>query len=299
VKRTAALLLLTPMWLAGQADTALYPTSVLARSYAMTPAQLDSEQTKFLAWLDSNMGRIDPRQGQALREHLYLIIGNRARLDFAAHGTVRPSAPDTTLARLFDWGARMGLTGADVVGDSLAAGTTMQIHRGMVPDSELTLTYTPPYYTIGAPHMGWSIRLPYYFMVSAVQHRKSNFGVETDDVFLSTLFGADSSGFHPPTSADHSQATIVLLSASHADSAAFVQFWFNAMGLSFANQSSESLLSGTTHLVAPANAQHILRECVMVSIPRGVLLITYLGLPGTFEDNRPHFLALLRTLTRS
>jgi hypothetical protein len=36
-----------------------------------------------------------------------------------------------------------------------------------------------------------------------------------------------------------------------------------------------------------------------VSLPRGVLLIMYLGLPGTFEDNRPHFLALLRTLTRS
>jgi hypothetical protein len=210
-----------------------------------------------------------------------------------------PHAPDTVLAPLFDWAARMGLVGASVVAESLLIGTTMRVHAGNVPDAPLALTYTPPYYMIAAPNIGWSVRFPYYFMITTAGHRRANTGVETYNVMLSTLFGAHDSGLHGMEGADHSQSTIVLLSASRADSAVFVLYWLNAMGFTVADLASESLVPGATTYRAPANASHILRECVMVSAARGVLMIMYLGLPGTFEDNRPHFLALLRTLTTS
>jgi hypothetical protein len=283
----------------GQPDTGLYPSSVLAQSWAMTPAGLDSAQTRFIGQLTAAEGRYDLLHAPALREYLYLLIGNRARLNLLQRGTVTPSAPDTALAHLFDWATALGLTGGGLVAESLLTGARAQLHRGITPDGPLVLTYTPPYLTLTAPKLDWSIRFPYYFMISSAVHRHLQPGVETDVVMLSTLWGSHASGLTPREGADHSQATITLVSAARADSAAFVPYWLNALGFSFSDLAPDSLIPGAITYRAPANAQHLLKECVIVSTKSGVLIVTYLGLPGTYEDNRPHFLALLRTLTTS
>ena len=111
--------------------------------------------------------------------------------------------------------------------------------------------------------------------------------VTTEVAMLSTLFAPDHGA---PGS---SQATLLILAAPPADSARHVALWLGQLGLERAPAAGPPTL-GEWYEAPGAEAMR--RQAVIRRLPQRVVIMAYLGLGGTFEANRPHFLNVLRTL---
>jgi hypothetical protein len=113
-------------------------------------------------------------------------------------------------------------------------------------------------------------------------------GVSTEIATLSTLFAPDRGA---PGS---SQATILIAAAPVADSAEHVGEWVKQLSV---NRSRGGSSARRGEWYAASASDGMQREAVVLRLQTRVVLVAYLGLPGTFEANRPHFIDLLRTLS--
>jgi hypothetical protein len=114
-----------------------------------------------------------------------------------------------------------------------------------------------------------------------------NNGVTTEIAVISTLVAPDSG--EPGAS----QATIFIAAASVSDSLNHVGLWTRQLGVSPVPPPDPSM---TGQWFRSPRGEAMRREVVIRRLPQRVIILAYIGLAGTYESNRPHFLDLLRTL---
>jgi len=269
-----AVLLLAPSLLLGQT----WDRAPL-RSRTPTPSDgLPPTRPEFFQWLRANTPQGE--QLQLARERIYTYVSEIAKSD---SGTFPPHG-DSTAVFLFLSAARLGVAGSDQIVAALDPKTAVQ----PVPvPSGLTLSLQPPIFAMGSDDSTWTVCFPYYFMPGPVGRQTPSNGVTTEIATLSTLAAPDSG------KAGSSQATILIAASPLADSLSHVQLWIHQLGVAPVPPPTPGATGQWFHS-PPGESME--REAVVRTLPQRVILVAYIGLPGTYESNRPHFIDLLRTL---
>lgn len=266
-----------------------FSTAPLAEKAAFPEDGLPAAPVAFVGWLRTNAASVTEGQAAMLREHLYAILSADARRRFAATGATLP-ARDSVLAALYDLADRMGLPGGALVAASL-----FPVPKPTAPvaavDSAFSLGFGHGMFTLAARDRGWRVRFPHYFMLARVQRERLAGGVETDVVVLSTLFAANA-----PAIGGASQASIMLLSSPNPDDAEFVATWMARLGFAPTLAPAESPLPGAPAYYTRDAAMHLRKNLVILRLRRTTLVAAFIGLDGTYEANRPHFVDVLTSL---
>jgi hypothetical protein len=274
--------------------TCLSPSSAaLAQAWDAAPLRsatpvprdgLPPERGQFLSWLERQGSALAPDRAQAAQERLYMYISALAK---QRNGQF-PASGDAEAARLFRLAAALGDPGALHVMRHLDADTAQLPPRPIVRDARLT--FAPPLFTFASSDERWSICYPYYFMAAPAGRQTLANGVATDVLVLSTLFAPDRGPI------GSSQATILMTVAVPRDSAKHVALWRAQLGVAPAKAPSENR-RGDWYASPPGEEMN--RLVVVRRLPDAVVVLAYVGLGGTFEANRPHFLDLVDTLGSS
>lgn len=259
------------------AASAVFPADGLPGSWA--------EYRTFLETPEARAAEI-----AVLREHLYAMISADARARVARGESAYPHGGDSTLAEQFEWAALMGLPGAAQVAASLRHTSADADQLMDTPGFDIRFDSV---YTLVARDDGWAVRFPHYFMIGHVVRQAMANDVESSIAVLSTLFAAHTP--HPADQLGASQATVMIMSAA-ADAAEMTAFWLAQFGLSVDDAVEVPDPSALSAYRGRDEGSRMSMELAVFAPPGRVILVAYLGVDGTYEANRPHYLNLLRTL---
>lgn len=266
---------------------AIAPASLGAQAWDPAPLRsptpiprdgLPLERAAFFQWLRGSS--LSPDDNQKARERVYTYVSETAKRDAGAF----PTQGDTAALTLFRSAVSLGVQGADLilaVLDPQAGGSLGPIPPG------LKLSLEPPVFTLRSDDSTWAVCFPYYFMPALAGRQTPNNGVLTEIAVLSTLVAPDSG------ESGASQATIFIAAAPIADSANHAALWTRQLGVNPVPAPGPSM-PGQWFRSPEGERMH--REAVIRRLPQRVVILAYVGLAGTYESNRPHFLDLLRTL---
>ena len=266
-----------------------FSSAPLSSPSAMPSDSLPGTPQAFVGWLRAQDSSVLNSQAQEIREHLYAIIGAIARRRYASAHTVDLPVGDSTLAQLFTWADKFGVPGAGTV----ALGINPQAPRPLTPDPEdgFQLSFSAPGFSLATNNGKWMVRFPYFFMIGPTTRQHLANGIDNDVVTLSTLTAANSASV-----GGASQATILLLSGQTADLPSYTAFWLQQLQLSPADTTANPVPQATRSYRHFDPTSHMWTELVALRIPSGSLVVVYVGLDGTYQTNRPHFLDLLSSL---
>jgi hypothetical protein len=266
-----------------------FSTAPLSTPAAMPSDSLPVTARAFLDWLRAQDTATFNTRAQEIREHLYALVGGIVRQRFAsAHSTDVPQG-DTTLAALFTWADRFGVPGAGEVARAISATAPAAVTPN--PEDGFHLSFSASAFSLATEHGKWMVRFPYFFMIGAITRQHLANGIDNDVATLSTLTAANSAAV-----GGASQATILLLSGQTADLPSYVGFWLKQLQISPTDTIATPIPQAMRSYRHFDAASHLWTELVALQIPSGSLVVVYVGLDGTYQTNRPHFLDLLTSL---
>lgn len=266
-----------------------FSSGPLSSPSAMPSDSLPGTPQAFLGWLRAQDSSTLNSQAQEIREHVYALIGEIARRRYASTHTIDLPVGDLTLAQLFIWADRFGVPGAGTV----ALAINPKAPRPLTPDpgDGFQLGFSAPGFSLATNNGKWMVRFPYFFMIGPTTRQHLANGIDNDVVTLSTLTAANSASV-----GGASQATILLLSGQTADLPSYAAFWLQQLRISPADTAANPVPQAARTYRHFDAASHLWTELVALKIPSGSLVVVYVGLDGTYQTNRPHFLDLLASL---
>lgn len=266
-----------------------FSSAPLSSPSAMPSDSLPGTPQAFVEWLRAQDSSALNSQAQQIREHLYALIGEIARRRYASAHTIDLPVGDSALAQLFTWADRFGVPGAGTV----ALAINPQAPKSVTPDpgDGFQLSFSAAAFSLATSNGKWMVRFPYFFMIGRTTRQHLANGIDNDVVTLSTLTAANSASV-----GGASQATILLLSGQTADLPSYAAFWLQQLQLGPADTTANPVPQATRSYRHFDPASHLWTELVALKIPSGSLIAVYIGLDGTYQTNRPHFLDLLSSL---
>lgn len=246
------------------------------------------ETTAINNWLAANIQRLKYEQMKGPREHLYYLIDSRIKQIYATERRVLPANSDPILEALFSWSEYLGVFGGAQVFNAVKAPSSAAMSPGMKLPEGIDLKLAGDVFTIRSNY-GWSITFPYYFMAWNIGDFTAKNGPRTQLVAISTGASKDKS------KAGRSQATLMFLfSPEKYDT--FDRYWREQMGigaeLQLAALGVKNLKS--RHIFDKSAQLH--KEFTSWSNETGSFAVAYLGIEGTYEWNRTHFIDFLRAI---
>jgi hypothetical protein len=278
-------------------STPSHAEQITQREYSTAPlgqplfdeAQITIETMAINNWLNSNLQKLSHEQMKGPREHLYYLIDSRVKQIYAAEQQILPTKHDLILGTLFSWAEPLGVFGGALAFNAIKAPTSSARTPGMKMPDGISMELIKDLFTVKST-TGWSISFPYYFMVWNIGDFVAKGGPRTQLVALSTGAAKDKS------QAGRSQATLVFL-YSPEEYETFDKYWREQMGVD-ANVESKPLgVKGlaSRHVIEASSKLH--KEFTSWSAPEGSFAVAYLGIEGTYEWNRPHFVDFLRSVS--
>ena len=213
---TLALLALLPL-LAGAAQE---PASVPQQGYSTATlreplfdaAQVAVETVNITNWLSENHAKVGEAQQAKVRERLYYLIDSHIKQEFAKTGRILPKEPDGQLEMLLSWAEPMGVYGGNLIYNAVKKADAPALSPTLLPPEGMTLALRDDLLVVKS-QLGWSVSMPYYFMIGRLADVKVTTGQRTQFVIVSTGTARDASDV------GYSQATLMLMYAPQADSA--------------------------------------------------------------------------------
>jgi len=257
------------------------PLRVQARAPASSPVAIGR-------FLTENGGVLSQAQAAAVREDLFAHITFRLRRAFAQTGHQYPTPTDSVLAGLFQLASRAGAVGARAVANSMLPGLVAP--EELPRDSGLTLSYEAPEFRLRDERLGWELSFPFYFMISAVSRQTLADGNAYAVVMLSTLDAPNA----PPDTAS-SQATVLVVAAA-IPASALAAFWSPRLAVQLSQAPSPSSRADGLYFTGTDSSARLRKELLVLPSGSGAVGIAYIGLEGTFQSNRPHYIEVLHRL---
>ncbi len=273
----------------GIANGQVFSTAPLLTPSVMPNDSMPGTSRAFLEWLRRADSSTVATRAQQIREHLYGLIAVALKQRFASTQASELPTGDTTLAQLFEWADRFSVPGAADVAQAIDAR-----HRSAVtprPSNGFQLSFSAPAFSLATEYGKWMVRFPYFFMIGAVTRQRLANGVENDVATLSTLTAPNNT-----TIGGASQATILILSARTSDLPSYVAFWLQQLQIPPTDTVANPIPQATRSYQHFDPDAGFWKELVALKIPSGSLVVAYIGLDGTYQANRPHFLDLLMSL---
>ena len=254
-------------------------------------AELAVEVVGINNWLAENLERLPPQAMKGPREHLYYLIDSRVKQIFSQSGKVMPQEHDLYLDILFSWSERLGVFGGALVHNSLRGPNTAASHNVMTVPGQFELNLVVDSFHLSSREFKWSARFPYYFMIGHLQEFEATNGLRTQIAMVSTGAARDT------TPAQKSQGTILLMFSPTEDHSLFSKYWIGntLMSDSYETRKIEGLDRTSFYTFEQANKLH--KEITTWKTGSGSFGIAFVGMDGTFQWNRIHYLDFLRTFS--
>ena len=274
--------------LARPAAAQQYDPMPLRGSNALDTGAVERERQAFLAWAGEER-ELTPDERLDAQQRVYFVIASAVKQNLFAQYGHRPRFPLPDLAQLFEHAARLGVHGAAQVARALPLRPEDAIGQAPpVPDS-MSVEFAPPLLRVSSARGGWSLEVPYYYMISEVRSFEAG-GMPTESVMISTLFAAHEDGVST------SQSTILLTWSPTERHDDFGRFWLIRMGIAPDDRVADSPREGATTYRTYDEENDIHTEAVLFRTARGPMMVAYLGNTGPFAANRPNFLDFLAHL---
>ena len=266
-----------------------YTTSIL-REPVFELAQVVVEVTAMNNWLNSNYDNLTYEQMKGTREHLYYLVDSYVKNLYAKQKRIIPEQHDLVLEILFSWAERLGAYGGALIYNSIKSTESPEMPPLMKLPAQISLDLDGDRLTISTREEGWNGKIPYYFMIWNVNDFSATNGMRTQLAALSTGASIDKS------EAGRSQATVMLMYSPDADLSEFSEYWKQGMG--FDDNAEEIIIDSdnrkSLHTYDAAAKLH--KEITIWRESQGAFAVAYLGIDGTYQWTRPHFLDFLRSL---
>jgi hypothetical protein len=209
---------------------------------------------------------------------------------YARDRLVLPPPPDDVLQILFAWSERLGVFGGRLVHDAVKVTGFPAAPAAMPVPAGFELALQQDMLVLSSDSGRWSVAVPYYFMLWRIAEFEAKGGPRTQLVALST--GA---ALHKGW-AGHSQATLMLLFGPGASRSSFVPYWTKQLGFSGDEPAQDLGLRSLESRRRYDESQGMHHEYTAWSSRRGQFVVAYLGVNGTYQWNRPHFIDFVRSV---
>jgi len=254
------------------------------------PARVAVETTVFNNWLLSEYEGLGPESMKGPREHLYSLIDSWIPVIYERDGAVWPRETDIVLAILFSWSEKLGAYGGHLVHNALKPDTVEDLQPTMrVPDA-FALSLEGDLLRVRSKAGGWSVAVPYYFMIWNMNAFDAVAGPRTELIAIST--GAARHAGRE----GHSQATLMLMYGPGARIDEFAPYWSTKLGIEGSESAQVLPIRDLVSRKTLDTATGLRTELVVWQDTSGAFAIAYLGIDGTHQSNRPHFIDFLRAI---
>ena len=256
-------------------------------------AKVAVDAAAFNNWLNDNYSSLSTETMKGPREHLYYLIDSWVSHLYAREGVVLPLQHDLVLQTFFSWSERLGVFGGHLVYNAIKSEKAPTMPPLMKVPSEYSLSLHRDMLQVQSRRGGWSVAVPYYFMISNLSEFDAKDGPRTQLLLVSTAAAA-----HQGLDG-HSQATLMLMAGPGEDSTEFERYWRAGLGFT-GDEPVRKLSIGSLESRAKFDASAGLHsEYTSWRTKTGPIVVAYLGMNGTYQSNRPHFLDFLRSLHSS
>lgn len=247
------------------------------------------EFTAFNNWLNANYDSTPVEKQKGLKEHLYSIIDSHVKHYFASKESLLPADSDFVLTHCFTWATIMGVYGAHSVLEKLNPNIADSLQVTAPIPTSFNLTVQGEMIDLSSAWGNWRVDFPYYFMVLRLKQFKASNDLQTQTASISTGFGKHL------RDDGYSQATIGIAYSPEGVSETFNTFWLEAFGLSPENSTGESINGLSIYKIFDTSlAMHY--ELVFPKTTKGAMAVVFMGIDGTYQHNRPHFIDFLKHL---
>jgi hypothetical protein len=267
-----------------------YSTQPLSGPPLFDSARVTAESIALNNWLVSNYGSLSPERMAMPREHLYYLIDSRVKEIYANTGKVMPAGQDPVLSGLFSWAERLGVHGGALLYNrfrssqfedqspqlSLPQGFSIELHGDLL--------------RLDSASGGWSVDFPYYFMLWKVEELRAKTHQRMQIAVISTGAAKDKSKL------GRSQATLMLIHAPGGKLNELLSFWEQRLEeKGFREQKDLGWNKLRSRYDYDAETK-VHKELTGWSTPKGAFVVAYIGVDGTYQWNRPHFLDFMRAV---
>lgn len=254
-------------------------------------AKVAVETTAFNNWLNTNYGNLEVDKMKGLREHLFYIITSRVAENYACDGVVYPSSHDLILETLFSWSERLGVFGGHLIYNSLKRDSLSEMKPLMKLPESITIALADDMLKVSSPSEGWSTKIPYYFTIWQISDFKATNGVRTQ------LFSLSTSAAKHEGQPGHSQATIMFMFAPGGDIKEFINYWSNLLQIAPDDDTLTLPVRSLKSHQRFDESTKMYTEFVSWPTRKGPIGVAYMGINGTFQTDRPHFLDFIRSVS--
>lgn len=240
-------------------------------------------------WLNVHYDSAPAERHKALKERLYSIIDSHVKHYFASKESLLPADSDFVLTQCFTWATIMGVYGAHSVLEKLNSNIANSLQVAAPIPSSFNLTVQGEMIDLSSAWGNWRVDFPYYFMVLRLKQFKASNDLQTQMASISTGFGK-----HLKDDG-YSQATIAIAYSPEGVSETFNTFWLEAFGLSPEDSTNDSI-NGLSIYKKLDTSLSMHYELVFPKTTKGAMAVVFLGIDGTYQHNRPHFIDFLNHL---
>lgn len=249
--------------------------------------ELVVEFVAFNNWLNSNYSSLSAETLKGPREHLYYILCSYVSELYKTEKVVIPKEHDALLQQMFFWSESLGVYGGSLVYNQLKNSDDEPMPEVMEVPGIFNLALEHDLFILGSSYNGWSVKFPYYFMIGDMQEFTTPNDMRTQVVTISTGAARDN------TEAGHSQATLLLIVSLNGEFEVFSKFWHDRLGIPTEIESTSLPVKGFNSRATYDEASLLHKELTAWPTGFGSFAVAYLGMDGTYQVNRQHFLDFL------
>ena len=243
-------------------------------------------------WLSENFATVPSDQYKIFRERLYYLLSSYVSGINQRDGTILPRAPDRNLFDTFHWAEKLGAFGGARIHESLKLADAPSVETINNIPGNFRLSVNGDRVQLASKKDIWSVKFPYYFMIQNLGTIElyKNVAKDTHAVAISTGAARDSS------KAGVSQATITLFYANKLDSEKLSNDVLKLLGIPSHSKLFDLGIESRSSRYVYDVASKIHKEATFWETDTGAYGIGYLGVDGTYQTNRIHFLEFLKQL---
>ena len=250
-------------------------------------AKVVTDSIAFNNWLNVNHSKLNTQTMKGPREHLYYLLSSYVSELNKRDGVVLPKGGDPILDTLFSWSERLGVYGAHLFYNKVKNTKAKKMPALMRISKGIKLSAVNDKYVAESKNGAWSTRFPYYFMIGKLNEFTASNGMQTQVLSISTGAAKDK------TKAGRSQPTILFIYSPSRNTEDFKRYWFTNLELISTIKPKPVGLNKLESFYIYNEQSQLHKEITFLPSSKGSYLVAYLGMDGSFQSNRQHFLDFL------
>ncbi len=243
-------------------------------------------------WLNNNYSKLNPQEIRKTREHLYYLLNTYVSELYKRDKVILPKEPDLILQTLFYWSEKLGVFGGSLVYNKVKSEQMEPLSEFKTPQSFI-LSLEKDLYQLTTESNAWTIKYPYYFMTTRLQNYKASNDMQMQVVVISTGAARDNSPV------GRSQGTLLLAYSPSTQLEAFSNHWLNKFDIKLDTKPTPLGIRdlSSQHVYDKKTLLH--HEVTSWASETGSYVVMFMGVDGTYQTNRPHYLDFISQLKQT